>query len=100
MSATALYKALRYANVPEDVAEKAVEGLAVAGDVATKKDLADFRTEVVTKIGGVEKEIGNVRTEIAQSEVRMGKWHIASVTLIIGAMGAMGAVLGLMIKFP
>ncbi len=84
MSATALYKALLEAKVSEESAEKAVEGLAVAGDVATKADISGVEKQIV----GVEKQIVGVRTEIAQLEVRMVKWnialHIAAAGLIVG----------------
>ncbi len=57
--------------MPEEVAEKAVEGLAVAGDVATKADIAEL-------------------------EVRMVKWFFAAI--FTAAMVIIAAV-GLMIKF-
>ena len=46
MSTTALYKALIEAHVSEDTAERAVEGLACAREVATKTDLVELKTEL------------------------------------------------------
>ncbi len=72
MSATALYKALIEAKVSEETAEKAVEDMEFARDVATKADIAQLRAE------------------IAGSEARMAKWnialHIAFAGLIIAAI--------------
>ncbi len=145
MSATALYKALIEAKVSDETAEKAVESVPIARDVATKSDIANVRADiaegradtavvrteiaegrtdtavvrtevaegradtaevrtevagVLTKIAEVRTElktdIAKVRTEIAQLEVRMVKWQVAThgayAGLIIAAMG-------LMIKF-
>ncbi len=47
MSETALYRALVIAKVPEDVAEKAVEGLAQTHKVTTKTDLAGLKVELM-----------------------------------------------------
>ncbi len=78
MSATALYKALLEAKVSEETAEKAVEAveeLAVAGDCATKGDIAEL-------------------------EVRMVKWFLTTIiTTSIATSGLTIAVVGLMIRF-
>ncbi len=81
MSATALDKALLEAKVSEETAEKAVEGLAVAHDVATKTDVAELRTEL--------------KTDIAELEVRLVKWNIATN---VATAGLIIAAVGLMIK--
>ncbi len=78
MSATALYKALLEAKVSEESAEKAVEGLAVARDVATKTDIAE------------------VRTEIAELGFKLVRWGAAAIfTSTVLTIAAVG----LMIKF-
>ena len=46
MSTTALYKALLEAKVSEKTAERAVEGLAFADNIATTTDLAGLKTVV------------------------------------------------------
>ncbi len=65
MSTTALYKALLEAKVSEETAEKAVEGLVSANEAATKADIAEL-------------------------EIRMVKWnvatHLTTVALIITAI--------------
>ncbi len=74
MSEAALYRALVIAKVPEDVAEKAVEGLAQAHEVTTRADLAELRTEM------------------SQMETRLMRWQMVNTAVII-------AVIGLMMKF-
>ena len=49
MSTTALYKALLEAKVSEKTAERAVEGLAFADNIATTTDLAGLKT-VITRL--------------------------------------------------
>ena len=50
MSITALYQALIKANVPEELAEKAVEGLAKSDEVATKADLAQLESRLTWRM--------------------------------------------------
>ncbi len=78
MSEAALYRALVIAKVPEDVAEKAVEGLAQAHEVTTRADLAELRTELFTRI--------------AEHKVDLMRWQMINTAVII-------AVIGLMMKF-
>ncbi len=78
MSAIALYKALIEANVSEEIAERAVEGLAGVGDAATKAGVA------------------GLRTEIAELEVRLVKLFFAA---LFASSGLTIAAVGLMIKF-
>ncbi len=70
MSTTALYKALIEAHVSEDTAERAVEGLAYAREVATKTDLAELKTELKQDISELRAElkqdIGELRVEFKQ----------------------------------
>ena len=77
MSTTALYKALIEAHVSEDTAERAVEGLAYAREVATKTDLVELKTELKQDIGELrvelKQDIGELRAEFKQdiSELRV-----------------------------
>ncbi len=73
MSATALYKALIEAKVSEETAEKAVEDLEFARDVATKADL--------------QAGLAQLRAEIAQLESRIDRRFLAAVGVLIAAMG-------------
>jgi len=68
MSTTAMYKALIEAEVSEETAERAVEGLHFAGEVATKADL---------------------KAEIAALEARMTWRLVLASGFIIGAVGLM-----------
>ncbi len=73
MSATTLYKALIEAKVSEETAEKAVEDLEFARDVATKADL--------------QAGLAQLRAEIAQLESRIDRRFLAAVGVLIAAMG-------------
>ncbi len=94
---------------PRNPPKKAVEGLTVARDVATKSDIAEVRTEIAelrtelksdiaegrAEIAEVRNElkadIAEMRTAIVQSEVRLVRWFLTIA-------GVMVAVLGFMIK--
>ncbi len=77
MSATALYKALRYANVPEDVAEKAVESVPIAQDVATKSDIANVRADIAE--GRADIAESRADTAVVRTEVAEGRTDTANV---------------------
>jgi len=65
----------RLGNVETDVSALKVQMgsiLTLLPHLATKTDIAEFRTELMTDIGGV-------RTEIASLETRAIKWMIATV---------------------
>ncbi len=70
MSTTALYKALIEAHVSEDTAERAVEGLAYAREVATKTDLAELKTELKEDISELrvefKQDIGELKQDISE----------------------------------
>ena len=91
MSTTALYKALIEAHVSEDTAERAVEGLAYAREVATKTDLAELKTELKQDIGELRVElkgdIGALETKITALETKMLRWSIVTTGITIGAVG-------------
>ncbi len=116
MSTTALYKALIEAHVSEDTAERAVEGLAYAREVATKTDLAELKTELKQDIselraefkqdigelrvefkqdiselkgdiGELKGDIGELKGGIAALETKMLRWSIVMTGITIGAVG-------------
>ena len=91
MSTTALYKALIEAHVSEDTAERAVEGLAYAREVATKTDLAELKTELKQDISELRVElkgdIGALETTITALETTMLRWSIVMTGITIGAVG-------------
>ena len=91
MSTTALYKALIEAHVSEDTAERAVEGLAYAREVATKTDLAELKTEL-------KEDIAEVKGDIAALETKMLRWSITMTGVVIGAVALIITVFGLIVK--
>ena len=102
MSTTALYKALIEAHVSEDTAERAVEGLAYAREVATKTDLAELKTELKQDIGELrvelKEDIGEVKGGIAALETKMLRWSITMTGVVIGAVALIITVFGLIVK--
>ncbi len=59
---------MREAGFPEEQADAVTEGIAniVAGELATKEDLRELRTEMLDKFAEVKGEIAEVRGEIAE----------------------------------
>ncbi len=102
MSTTALYKALIEAHVSEDTAERAVEGLAYAREVATKTDLVELKTELKQDIGELRAElkqdIGEVKGGITALETKMLHWSITMTGVVIGAVALIITVFGLIVK--
>ena len=102
MSTTALYKALIEAHVSEDTAERAVEGLAYAREVATKTDLAELKTELKQDISELrvelKQDIGEVKGGIAALETKMLRWSITMTGVVIGAVALIITVFGLIVK--
>ncbi len=119
MSTTALYKALIHANVPEELAEKAVESLPHASEMLTKADLRDFATKADLKDFATKADLAEIKAalkdfatkadlkdfatkadlnhfatkaDLAETEVRLIKWM---AWLMIGIVGAMIALFGL-----
>ena len=88
VSTTALYKALIHAQVPEALAEKAVEDLPHANDMPTKADLTDFPTKAEPK--------SELKAEFAAFEVRLIKWMVGMmVGFTIGVVGSIIALFSL-----
>ncbi len=100
MSTTALYKALIHANVPEELAEKAVESLPHANDMLARADLKDFatKTDLAATKADLKADLKNFATKadlkagLAETEVRLIKWMVG---VTIGIVGAMIALFGL-----
>ena len=63
MSTTALYKALLEAKVSEKTAERAVEGLAFADNIATTTDLAGLKTVITRLEAGLKAELKEKATK-------------------------------------
>ena len=103
MSTTALYQALIEAGTPKETAEKAVEGLLPAGEVATKTDLAELKTntgrletelrstatkadmaELKTDMAELKTEL---KTDMAEMENRLIRWLITTAAVVIAAVG-------------
>ena len=63
MSTTALYKALLEANVSEKTAERAVEGLAFADNIATTTDLAKLGAVITRLEAGLKAELKEKATK-------------------------------------
>ena len=81
MNATALYKALIEAGASEDTAERAVEGLPLGGELATKSDLAQLGARL--------------DTDIAQLEVRLTWRLLGGVAVLLGiTSGVLKLLLG------
>ena len=59
---------MREAGFPEEQADAVTEGIAniVAGELATKEDLRELRTEMLDKFAEVRGEIAEVKGEIAE----------------------------------
>ena len=59
---------MREAGFPEEQADAVTEGIAniVAGELVTKEDLRELRTEMLDKFAEVRGEIAEVRGEIAE----------------------------------
>ena len=93
MSTTALYQALIEAGTPKETAEKAVEGLLPGGEVATKTDLADLKTD--TKRLETELRSTATKADIAELEVRFVRWL---VTTTITTAAVVIAAVGLIVK--
>ena len=75
MSTTALYKALLEANVSEKTAERAVEGLAFADNIATTTDLAKLgavitRLEDKLKEKATKADIAGLKAELKEKATK------------------------------
>ena len=96
MSTTALYQALIEAGTPKETAEKAVEGLLPAGEVATKTDLAELKTntgrlETELRSTATKADMAELKTELktdmAEMENRLIRWLITTAAVVITAVG-------------
>jgi len=83
-----IYEALKAAGVPEDKAASAAEAVAPKGEVATKTDMADLRTDFAalrTEFEVLRTDFANLRTEfealrtdfaVLRGEVNTLKWMV------------------------
>ena len=71
---------MREAGFPEEQADVVTEGIAniVAGELATKEDLRELRTEMLDKFAEVRGEIAELRGEV-KGEIAELKGEIAEV---------------------
>lgn len=70
------------AGVPEKQAKlqaKVLSGAFESNDLATKTDITELRADVKTQISGLE-------TQMAEMELRIIKWQIGGIGLVIAAM--------------
>ncbi len=84
MSEIALYNALTKLGLKHDEAKEAVADVASSKDVATKADLAKLETRLIERM--------------AEQETKLTRQMYAMAGVIIGAIGAIIAVAGLMIR--
>ncbi len=84
MSEIALYNALTKLGLKHDEAKEAVTDVASSKDVATKADLAKLETRLIERM--------------AEQETKLTRQMYAMAGVIIGAIGAIIAVAGLMIR--
>ena len=76
MSTTALYKALIVAKVPEEIAERAVEGLASNDNIATEADIVKLasvvaRLETELKEKATKADLARLETAVARLETEL-----------------------------
>ncbi len=127
MSATALYKALIEAKVPEGVAEKAVDELDSAIETAAKAEFAKLQAaaekaaaekpvegsastrEVATKedirevkedVRKVAKKVGEVEKEVAKLRTEIVQSEVRSLRWQLAIAGVIIAAIGLFDKLP
>ena len=76
MSTMALYKALLEAHVSEDLAAKAVEGLAQSTEVTIKSDLKALELKIIEQLDL------KIAAQLAQLETRL-MWRMLGGTAIL-----------------
>lgn len=76
---------MREAGFPEEQADAVTEGIAniVAGELATKEDLRELRSEMLDRFAEVKGEIAEVRGEIAEVKGEIAKVESAVADLKI-----------------
>ncbi len=89
---------MREAGFPEEQADAVTEGIAniVAGELATKEDLRELRTEMLDKFAEVKGEIAEVKGEIAEVKntvadlkVSIADFKTSIVKWVVGLVAAM-----------
>ncbi len=88
MSTTALYKALLEAKVSEKTAERAVEGLAFADNIATKADLAGLKT-VVAELKAVVAELkAALKEKATKADIARLEADLAGLKTVVARLEA------------
>ena len=89
---------MREAGFPEEQADAVTEGIAsiVAGELATKEDLRELRSEMLDKFAEVKGEIAEVKGEIAEVKntvadlkVSVADSRTSTIKWIVGLVVAM-----------
>ena len=96
---------MREAGFPEEQADAVTEGIAniVAGELATKEDLRELRTEMLDKfaevrgeiaevkseIAGLRRELAGLRGELADLKVSIADFKTSIVKWVVGLVAAM-----------
>ena len=96
---------MREAGFPEEQANAVTEGIAniVAGELATKEDLRELRTEMLDKfaevrgeiaevkseIAGLRRELAGLRGELADLKVSIADFKTSIVKWVVGLVAAM-----------
>ena len=77
---------MREAGFPEEQADAVTEGIAniVAGELVTKEDLRELRSEMLDKFAEVKGEIAEVKGEIAEVENAVADLQINAADLKTG----------------
>ena len=89
---------MREAGFPEEQADAVTEGIAniVAGELATKEDLRELRSEMLDKLAEVKGEIAEVKGEVAKVEsavadlkINMADFKTGIIKWMVGLVVAM-----------
>ena len=82
---------MREAGFPEEQADAVTEGIAniVAGELATKEDLRELRSEMLDKFAEVNGEIAEVKNTVADLKVSVADSRTSTIKWIVGLVVAM-----------
>lgn len=82
---------MREAGFPEEQADAVTEDIAniVAGELATKEDLRELRSEMLDKFAEVKGEIAEVKNTVADLKVSVADSRTSTIKWIVGLVVAM-----------
>ena len=82
---------MREAGFPEEQADAVTEGIAniVAGELVTKEDLRELRSEMLDKFAEVKGEIAEVENAVADLQINAADLKTGIVRWIVGLVVAM-----------